>query len=439
MAGIRSALRDTGNGWWALSRLTATELLRQRLWLLILLAVIGLGIGISGIDAADAADRRKLAVSMVTGGIGFLLTLIALLAGAQMVRRDIESRIGFTLFAKPISKGTYVGGRWTGLTVWLVVVAVLLALVGSVTLALTGSTTEGGLLQVRQPQAWQRLDAFSRTVPDQRQTLTLSGAPGDAVRARFDRLATDAPNQVRIRAAVRGALAWQPTDQALVRVRARPALDADPVILSLAPTSPYGESEGPTPVADAIIVRNHDNRQPAFDVDYARLQLPPEAVGADGTTWVEVIRLDDRATLRFETEHGIILAEPGGGMALNMARAALVQTASAAVLVAAAIFFGTVSNIGVALLGGFAVWFGGHAHGLIDEAVRRGKLPQAAERLVQLIQYAIPDFTAFPIAADLAAGQAVGWSVVVAAWLLAIPYILMALVAALLVLRRSEL
>ena len=118
--------------------------------------------------------------------------------------------------------------------------------------------------------------------------------------------------------------------------------------------------------------------------------------------------------------------------------AGLVLCAHAGVLAAVSVFGGAVSNLGVALLGGFSVWFAGHAHGIVDEVIRRGKVSVAAERFIEMARLPVPDFSRWNVGADLAAGEAVAAMTVGISWAGSLPYIAMALLGAWFALRRGE-
>ena len=285
-------MKDWLSGWWSLTRITALELLRQRLWLLLLIVITGVVIGITTIEAAAPSEQRKLAVAVVISVIGFVITVLAMLCGAQLVRRDIDTRIGFTIFAKPLPLSAYVWGRWTGLTLWLFIASSALAIVGSIALHSSVEEPVPEFLRIAKPQSVERFDAFSRPQFDTRQALVLAGTPGDFLRVTFTGLA-QRDHELRLRSTIRGSLAWQPTSYAEIRVLAASRQDAESVPVVLSSQSPYGATwqDGSAVSGGAIVMRNHDNKTPAFDVDYARLVIPAAAIAADGTCILDIVRL----------------------------------------------------------------------------------------------------------------------------------------------------
>ena len=73
------------------------ESYRQRLWWFILLAMVGLLLIIPGLDAVDQSAQLKLAVSAISGTIGFITTLVAVFVVVIAVRRDLETRCSLCL------------------------------------------------------------------------------------------------------------------------------------------------------------------------------------------------------------------------------------------------------------------------------------------------------------------------------------------------------
>src|ERR1043165_6010560 len=169
-----------------LAGLTLVDASRQRLWLLFLLAMAVLVALAPGLSAVDEAARLKLAVVAITGAIGFVVVLLAILVAAMALRRDLDARIGYLLFAKPLRPSAYLAGRWLGVQAGLLAGIVALSLVATGTIAWQFGAPPA-MRALSHPVAWEHVGAFGqRTAIEERRTrVTLSGVAGNGVRWRF--------------------------------------------------------------------------------------------------------------------------------------------------------------------------------------------------------------------------------------------------------------
>ena len=407
----------------AMAGLTLREAMRQRLWLLFAAAavavmVIGLRLG-----AVDGANKLKLAVVGITAAISFVVILLAVLVGSGQVRRDLDARVAFLLFAKPMPRLSYLLGRWVG------VVGVLLA--GIVALSLVGTTMIWATFErvpvmhdVNLPSDWTEVSALGEAVPvtEGSGRRTLSGQPGSAIRWTIRGLPGEVPPggfDLFLRCQVRSVDYGLNIEECLVQVAATPGgtPGAQPRLLALAKDSPYGfGTDGATAGEGQVVVRHRDVLRSDYTQDYARLKLTADCVGPDGSTVIQVTRLDSRSQLLLTKTETVKVARDGGSLAANLIRGGLVLLAAAGMLTAWTLFIGTISNIGVTLLGGLTLFFAGSALWTIQDALTYEKMSVPAQRLLQLAQLLLPDFERFQVAANLAAGQSISWHAVVAAW-----------------------
>lgn len=423
-------------GGWAIAGLTAREVLRQRLWLLPLAAAVAILVAVPTLPAVTPADRQTLAVVLVGSVCGFVLTLGAVLVAGHLVRRDLESRTGFLLFAKPLPRLGYVLGRWCGL---VGVLAIALLLMGGVGCAAVAWRL-GGLPTPRQTQApvqaWKLERGGAVELPVEQETIFLRGSPrrgeGQGVRLRWTGLPVDEGQNLLLQARVGGRGPISTGERARVQVSARLA-DGGAVRLELDPDSPMGGSrEG------EIDLVHRDARRRHLDQDYARLVLPV-AVLADGVLDLQIDRLDETTTLAFSRDGGALVASRGGSFLANAVLAGAVQLAQAAVLAAAALLLVVVANEAVALLGGLTLFFGGHAVAALRAGISTRDGPTPASRFLDLYGLVQPDFARYGVEAQLAAGERIAFGTVGAAWGYFGIFIVVYLGAAWLLLRRREL
>ena len=411
------------SSWWAVVLLGLREALRQRLWILFALAaaavmIVGLQLG-----AVDSANKLKLAVVGITAAISFVVVLLAVLVGSGQVRRDLDARVAFLLFAKPMPRLSYLLGRWTGVQLILLAGIVLLSLVGTAMIWLTFDKVPT-MLAVTVPSEWVEVSALGETVPipDGTGRRTIAGQPGGGIRWTLRNLPADIPADgldLLLRCQVRSTDSGLNTEECLVQVSATPGgtPGAQPRLLALAKDSPYGSGgEDGGAGAGQVVVRHRDQLRNDYAQDYAKLKLTRDAIGPDGSCVIQVTRLVSNASLVLTRTATVKVARPGGALATNLVRGGLVLLASAAMLTAWTLFIGILSNIGVTLLAGLTLFFAGSALWTIQDTLTYEKLSVPAQRLLQLAQLLLPDFERFQVAANLAAGQSIGWNVVFAAW-----------------------
>jgi hypothetical protein len=342
---------------------------------------------------------------------------VAVLVGARpQLRRDLDARVGMMLFSKPVPRLAYLGGRFLGVLAGIGIGSAALGLLGSLLI----SWRFGGAPEMRRiafPDQWRQLGSLGQELPikaDQ-QRVALGGASGNAIRYHFTGLPSPGPDGIELLLRV-DARGYDP-GQVVERVEVQALASADGAnfsVLALDPASPYGHDADAPP--GHLLLRGRDDTHQDLSQDYARLRLTAQAVSPGGESWVQVVRLDGHAALVFDRASSLQAAIAGGSFLANVLRAAAVLLAQAALLCAFTLLVACVSNLGVALLGGMTLYFAGNALWALRETLLYGDPGRAAQRLITLALTITPDFDRFGVAAQLAAGHAVGWEVVGAAW-----------------------
>lgn len=440
----------------ALARLTLIDATRQRLWLLFLVAVAALVAVTPGLSAVDETARLKLAVVAITGAIGFVVVLLAILVGAMALRRDIDARIGYLLFAKPLRMSAYLTGRWLGVQLGLLLGIVALSLVGTGTIAWQFGATPG-MRALSHPVAWEQVGTFGQTsaIDERRTRTTLSGGPGNGVRWRFTGVPVSAigPDgmELLLKVGIRSYDPDNPFFDCLGQVTAWPAgaaagagasagSEVAPRILRLDPASPYGHTRDGMPVGEGqVVLRDRDDTRSDLAQDYLRLRVPREAISADGGVMIQLTRLEARVAVVAQRDSGALLAIPGGSFLANLVRGGLVLLAIAALLTAFTLVIAAITNLGVAALGGLTLYFAGSATAAMREVAASTDTSTPLRRVVSLALDVLPDFDRFTIAARLAASESVGWMMVAQAWGYYGIYTVIFLTVAWVAMRRREL
>lgn len=431
----------------ALAGLTLIDAARQRLWLLFLGAVALLVAVAPGLSAVDENARLKLAVVAITGAIGFVVVLLAILVAAMALRRDLDAKIGYLLFVKPLRMSAYLTGRWLGVQLGLLVGIVALSLVGTGTIAWQFGSPPG-MRALNHPVAWEHVGSFGQlTAIDERRAHTiLSGGPGNGVRWRFSGLPVDAIGadgmELLLKVGIRSYDLDNPLFDCLGQVSALPGSGSDnaPRILSIDPASPYGHTRDGMPVgAGQVVLRDRDDTRNDLAQDFLRLRVPREAISADGSVVIQLTRLEARAAVVVQRDDGTLLAIPGGGFLSNLVRGGLVLLAIAGLLTAFTLVIAAITNLGVAALGGLTLFFAGSATAAMREVAAASDTSTALRRVVSLALDVLPDFDRFTVAARLAASESVGWNMVAQAWGYYGIYTVIFLTVAWMAMRRREL
>jgi hypothetical protein len=400
----------------ALAVVTVREAARQRLWLVFVAVAVALAVATTRITAIDQSSRLKLAVVIVASALGFSATLLAMLVGASQLRRDLDSRVGMMLFAKPVSRLAYLGGRWCGLLMGIALGTAAVATLASGLIAWRfGGSPE--MRRIAQPDDCRQIGSLGEAVAVRagQQRITLGGVPGNAVRFHFSGLSRPGPEGIELllRLDARAYDPGEPIDRFEVAVLASADGDAFGVI-DLDPASPYGRGEGAAP--GHVLMHARDEAHQDLSLDYCRLRLPAARVSASGESWVQVVRLEGRVAVIADRAASAAAAIPGGSFLANLLRASGVLLAQAGLLGGFSLLLASVANLGVSLLGGMTLYFAGNALWALKDTLLYGDPSRPAQRLIDLALRVLPDFDRFGVSAQLAAGHAVGWDVVAAAW-----------------------
>jgi ABC-type transport system involved in multi-copper enzyme maturation permease subunit len=111
-----------------IARLTVGEARRRRvLWVLVILAAIAVGLTAWGVSSLVAAAQDegiteleiKLVVSQILIFIafmfGFVLVMTAAFFGSPAIATELETGVAQAMLARPLSRASYLIGRWLGL------------------------------------------------------------------------------------------------------------------------------------------------------------------------------------------------------------------------------------------------------------------------------------------------------------------------------------
>lgn len=105
----------------AIARTTFIEMARLRVFYV--LALFALVVIVSSSFLARISFQQELQVTkdIALGAVNFFLSLLAIVATAQLLPRDIEDRVIYSVLAKPVARFEFILGKFFGVVVLLVV------------------------------------------------------------------------------------------------------------------------------------------------------------------------------------------------------------------------------------------------------------------------------------------------------------------------------
>lgn len=437
-----SWLMDSLRGMLAVATLTVREAMRQRLWLVLVVAVAAVLLAVPLLQAAEESDRLRLSVAVISGTIAFVTSLLAIFMVCVAVRRDLETRCSFMLFSKPLPRLAYCLGRWLGATLSIIVVVSVLTLAGTlaVMLQLGGAPAS---FAVQGPDQWQRIDRFGALslVRDDEQRINMPQRTGAGMQVRFTGAQLETDAVLLVKASVRGSMTGAvsvPMQVAVLRE------DADGRLL---PTTlqPSGEGAGLRDRAGRqvesgqVLLRHRDEHRNDLERDYLAFPLQADWLDDDGTLTIRIVRTDDEGAVSWYRDNSLLIRQQGQPFMINLWKASLVAAAQASMLAAIALMCVIFTGVGTTLLASLTVLGAGSTVGVVREVAQSSQTGIMARRLIDLVLPVVPDFSRFPVATLLAQGQTIPFATVLAAWWYFAMWMVVALALAWWILRRREL
>src|SRR5438046_10258218 len=98
----------------AIARTTFTELARLRVFYVLVLFAIVLTVSSSFIARISFQQELQVTRDIALGAINFFLSMLAIVATAQLLPRDLEDRVIYTVLAKPARRFEYIVGNFFG-------------------------------------------------------------------------------------------------------------------------------------------------------------------------------------------------------------------------------------------------------------------------------------------------------------------------------------
>jgi len=114
------------------ARLTVLSALRDRLLNAVLGIALLLILLVPVFSIFSMRQVQEFAVTLTLSSVSFVLLVLAVLMGSSSIWRDIERRYTASVLTLPISRNSYILGKFVGISAFLALSGVLLGLAGSI-------------------------------------------------------------------------------------------------------------------------------------------------------------------------------------------------------------------------------------------------------------------------------------------------------------------
>lgn len=113
-------------------RLTFIWAIRDRLFIAVLVVALLLILLVPAFALFSMRQVQELSVTLTLSSVSFVLLILSVLLGSSSIWRDIERRYTASVLTLPISRYSYVLGKFCGLSLFLAVSGLLLGAAGAV-------------------------------------------------------------------------------------------------------------------------------------------------------------------------------------------------------------------------------------------------------------------------------------------------------------------
>jgi hypothetical protein len=112
----------------AIARTTFIEMARLRVFYVLVLFALVLILSSSFLARISFQQELQVTKDIALGAVNFFLSLLAIVATAQLLPRDIEDRVIYSVLAKPVARFEYMLGKFFGVIALLTVSVIAMSL-----------------------------------------------------------------------------------------------------------------------------------------------------------------------------------------------------------------------------------------------------------------------------------------------------------------------
>jgi hypothetical protein len=146
---------------WAIASTTLLELTRLRVFYVLILFALVLIVSSTFLARISFQQELQVTKDISLGAINLFLGLLAIVATAQLLPRDMEDRVIYSVLAKPVSRFDYIIGKFLGVIALLIISLVAMSLLCFVVLHFRA---ESALREANQQLAPQQLSSTVRAI-----------------------------------------------------------------------------------------------------------------------------------------------------------------------------------------------------------------------------------------------------------------------------------
>jgi hypothetical protein len=121
---MSASLRRIG----AIGRTTFIEMTRLRVFYVLVLFALVLIVSSGFLARISFQQELQVTKDIALGAVNFFLSLLAIVATAQLLPRDIEDRVIYSVLAKPVARFEYILGKFFGVLALLIVSVIAMSL-----------------------------------------------------------------------------------------------------------------------------------------------------------------------------------------------------------------------------------------------------------------------------------------------------------------------
>jgi len=158
-----------------IAKTTLLDLVRQKVFsILIVFALVAIGSSLF-MEKLSFAEEFQMLKDICLGAMSVFTILLAILATANLLPRDLEDRTIYTLLAKPVPRYAYLIGRLGGVCMLLLIFTLLMTAVSAAVLWLREMAVIGEIMQIHYASSE---EAFNAVRSVREATFTAGLVPG---------------------------------------------------------------------------------------------------------------------------------------------------------------------------------------------------------------------------------------------------------------------
>lgn len=120
-------------------KVTLKGFIRDRLILLILVCALFIFLVVPALSLFSMRQVQELSVTLSLSAISVILLVLTVILGSSSVWRDLDRRYLASILGLPVSRTSYILGKFAGIVMFILIGCILLGLVATVVIALVSS------------------------------------------------------------------------------------------------------------------------------------------------------------------------------------------------------------------------------------------------------------------------------------------------------------